>query len=99
MSSEALKYSLQALAQSADFQHRLLQVWMEPPAELPERFRQAQRHLVDGGAKLTHEQTASLEALHAVFAAFSGPTNAEHWRKEALETSSQWISVRRLACN
>ncbi|MBI1176940.1 hypothetical protein GC207_05820 [bacterium] len=97
MNADALKYSLQALAQSAGFQKRLLKVWLQPPAELPERFCQAKRHLVATGVALTPEQTASLDALHAAFASFSGPTNVEHWREEALVSSPHWISIRHLA--
>jgi hypothetical protein len=95
---DALKFSLQALAQPAMFQHRLLSVWLEDVSELPEQFVQAERHLVRGqGVDFTPEQQAALDALHARFESFCGPANAEHWADHAVESSPQWADIRRLA--
>jgi hypothetical protein len=97
MSRDALKYSLQALAQPAEFQHRLLSVWLEEPAEMPERFVQAHRHVVAMGPTLTTPQADAIALLHARFRSFSGPSNAEHWSDEALDTSNCWQEARGLA--
>jgi hypothetical protein len=98
MSQDALRYSLQALAQPADFQRRLLDVWHDPPDELPERFVQAHRHVLANAREgLTKSQADVLEALHTKFRSFCGPSNAEHWREEALDTSPHWEAVRRVA--
>lgn len=97
MSWDALKYSLQALAQPAEFQHRLLNVWLEYPSEIAERFVQAHRHVVALGPPLTKPQTDAIALLHARFRSFSGPSNAEHWSDKALDTSSHWQEARQLA--
>jgi hypothetical protein len=98
MSQAALKYSLQALAQSADFQRRLLHVWLEEPAELPERFVQARKHVVANPATvLTKSQTDSMAAIYAIFRSFSGPAFAEHWGDDALDSSPHWEAARRAA--
>src|SRR5262245_48783794 len=76
MSQDALKYSLQALAQPAEFQHRLLSVWLDPPAELPERFVQAHRHILAQSISLTKSQTDAIGALHAKFQSFCGLARA-----------------------
>jgi hypothetical protein len=95
---DPLRCSLQALAQPAAFQHRLLSVWLEGPAELPERFVQAERHLVKGeGHEFGPEQREALDALHAAFKSFSGPANAAHWKPNALDWSPHWNAVRELA--
>jgi hypothetical protein len=97
MSRDSLKYSLQALAQPAEYQHRLLSVWLDPPAELPERFIQAHRHFLAESASLAKSQENAIEALHAKFESFCGPSNAEHWRHDALDASPHWEAVRELA--
>jgi hypothetical protein len=97
MSRDALKYSLQALAQPAESQHHLLNVWLDPPAELPERFVHAHRRILADSFALTKSQIDALDALHSEFRSFSGPRNAEHWRDEALNTSTHWEAVRQLA--
>jgi hypothetical protein len=95
---DALKFSLQALAQPAAFQHRLLSVWLEDVPELPERFIQAERHLVRGeGREFSPQQRDALEALRARLESFCGPANADHWSDAALGWSSHWTAVRQLA--
>jgi hypothetical protein len=95
---DALKFSLQALAQPADFQRGLLSAWGEGVAELGERFVQAERRLVRGeGRVFTRAQGEALAALHARFEAFCGPANAAHWREDALGWSPHWAAVRRAA--
>ncbi len=95
---DPLKYSLQALAQPAPFQHLLLSVWSEGVSELPERFMQAERHLVRGERyRFTTTQRETLAALHARFESFCGPANADHWRDEALDWSPHWVAIRELA--
>jgi hypothetical protein len=98
MSQAALKYSLQALAESADFQRRLLHVWLEEPAELPERFVQARKYVVANPATvLTKPQADSMAAIYAIFRSFSGPAFAEHWSEDALDSSPHWEAARRAA--
>lgn len=97
MTLDALKYSLQALAQPAAFQHRLLDVWLEFPSELPERFVHAHRHVVASLFTLTKFQADALDALYSKFNSFCGPSNAEHWGDKALEASRHWEDVRQLA--
>ena len=95
---DALKYSLQALAQPATFQHQLLSVWLEDVSELPERFVQAERHMVRGESyEFTAEQRETLAALHAKFESFCGPANADHWQDQALDWSPHWSAIRELA--
>jgi hypothetical protein len=95
---DALRFALQALAQPTRFQHRLLSIWAENVSELPERFVQAERHLVRGQKVLfTPEQQATLAALHARFESFCGPANAAHWTHNAIESSPHWADIRCLA--
>lgn len=98
MSKDTLKHSLQALAQPSDFQRRLLRVWLNPPAELPERFVHAHRRvLADRAVTLTNAQSEALRAVHTKLESFAGPAHAGHWREEALATSPHWESVRQAA--
>lgn len=95
---DALKFSLQALGQPAAFQRSLLSVWREDTSELPERFFQAERHAARGEHyNFTSAQQESLDALHAKFESFCGPTNADHWRDDALDWSPHWSTIRELA--
>jgi hypothetical protein len=95
---EALKYTLQALAQPPEFQHRLLSAWREDVSELCERLVQAERHLAGPpGVQITMAQLTALSALRTCLESFSGPAHAEHWREDALDGSPCWAEVRRLA--
>ena len=94
----AIRISLQALAQPAAFQRSLLSVWREDVSELAERFVQAERHLTRGeNYQFTSEQQVSLAALHTMFESFCGPTNAHHWCDDALDWSPYWSTIRELA--
>ena len=95
---KALKFSLQALAQSAAYQHRLLSVWSENVEELPERFSHAERRLRLGvKSEFTADQQKALAAMRACFESFCGPQNSEHWQEASLDSSPHWESVRHLA--
>src|SRR5437868_6708521 len=94
----ALKCTLQALAQPAAFQHRLLSVWRDGVAELPERFVHAERGVVQNGCyAFTAAQRDALAALHSGLEPFCGPANAAHWQDDALDWSPHWAAVRELA--
>jgi len=95
---DALKYSLQALAQPAEYQRRLLHVWFEDLSEMPERLVQAHRHLTKRvKPSFTDRQQAALVDIFMKFESFSGPVHATHWRESALVESSHWEDVRQLA--
>jgi len=95
---DALRFSLQALAQPTAFQHQLLSVWRENVSELPERFVQAERHLVRGQKVVfTPQQQERLAALHTRFESFCGPANADHWTDNTMESSPHWADIRSLA--
>lgn len=94
----ALRYSLQALAEPAEYQRKLLVHWREDLAELPERFVQSERHVRSVGASgFTAEQEQALAELHGHLNSFCGPAHAEHWKDEALDWSPHWMQVRRVA--
>jgi hypothetical protein len=91
----ALKYSLQALAQPAHYQLRLLNVWSDNPSELPERLVQAHRHVTRAiSLSLTNEQRTTLVPLFEKLKSFSGPKHAAHWREAAFVESSHREDVR-----
>ncbi len=94
-----LKWSIQALAQSAAIQHTLFPDFVCVPDELALEFDEYYRQVLNSplSLKFDLEQLSLVRELDQKLASISGPENERFWCDKALESAPEWNEVRMIA--
>jgi hypothetical protein len=94
---QRLEWSLQALAQSASDQIAMFPDFVVAADELASDFNDALLLLRASSAEWSREQRESVDLLSDLLTGMSGKHEPDLWSHEALNSSPEWVEVRRLA--